>query len=96
MHTIAPPTYSNVVSCLTEKHIQSVYHQKHLCGYGQELYKTHFNDGQQKFYHIDYCFASESINPKNIAIADESKWENTKKQQAVARVKRPLPYHCGF
>jgi exonuclease III len=84
------PTYSDVVQGLEKKNIRSVYHQKNSCEHGQEEFKTHFNDGQKKFYHVDYCFASESMGSKNIISIEEKEWKDTENSKRW----RGLSDHC--
>jgi len=72
------PTFSEVVNILKEKGIHSLYHKILSNEYGAEKHKTHYNSSQKKYYHIDYCFSSDDMNPNSIFLASEQDWDDGK------------------
>ena len=87
------PTFLEVVNRLAEKDIHSIYHEKFPCDFGNEKHMTHYNNKTKKFYHIDYCFASDELaKSSNVTIpnhnSDEWKEKNDTKRW------RGLSDHC--
>ncbi len=54
--------HSDMVDFLINKKIYSLYHKQEFVGQGEEIHPTyHMYRKLDKPYHIDYCFASDSI-----------------------------------
>jgi exonuclease III len=90
------PTFSEVVNILNEKGIHSLYHKFFSCEYGGEKHWTHFNSGQKKYYHIDYCFSTDDMKPTNIILEDEQNWEIVKESKKWKKLSDHSPLIAEF
>ncbi len=70
-------THSDVVNCLADNDIHSVYHKHYDMEQGKEKHPTFFlQKNKNKPYHIDYCFTSSDILNKviNVEIGTYDNW----------------------
>ncbi len=70
-------THSDVVNCLTDRNIQSVYHNYFSTEQGKERHPTlYMYRKEEKSYHIDYCFASEDFldKLKEVEVGKYEEW----------------------
>ena len=72
------PLYGNltdVIRILENKEIQSTYHTFFREKFGEETKPTLFMYHKlNKAYHVDYCFASKSLELENVIIGDHTDW----------------------
>lgn len=69
--------HKDLVEFLAKKNIYSLYHKKYKEEHGAESIATQFMyRHQDKPYHLDYCFASESLTSKktDISIGSYDEW----------------------
>lgn len=69
--------HSAVVAMLHANHIGSCYHHFNGCAQGAELHPTHYlYRHEHRAYHLDYCFASESLlrNLHQVQIGRFAEW----------------------
>jgi len=85
------PTFLEVKNRLDEKNIHSIYHRQYHYEFGEEKHMTHCN--KNKFYHIDYCFASDELaKSSNVIIPDHNSDEWEEKNETKRW--RKLSDHC--
>ena len=57
--------HTDIVSILADQNIHSIYHHQHSIAHGKEADPTlYLLKNQEKPYHMDYCFASQSLITK--------------------------------
>lgn len=68
--------FTKTIRFLEEKGIKSMYHEYFKEKFGEETQYTEYHSRWKKYYHVDYCFASEDFikNLEEVKIGEFKDW----------------------